>query len=213
MSLFFSCRLHGVPFIVAFIVPVSVIIFGNMAAFGLVIKSLHTSGKATAIGKDSEFKEARKSFAITIVVGLSWIFGVFAIRDAKLAFEYLFCIFNTLEGFLTLTFSVCDLRAAKREGQLELKNTELKKLSNSTLTPSAKPELKSKDSATDKPVSETPVTSNDYLQSEFENVASEHNFKPRDAYDIFCDPNVTRFSMKKQGSKYVTTIEMNVNNK
>ena len=35
-----------------------------------------------------------------VLLGLTWLFGVLAIDDAKLAFQYLFCIFNTLQGFL-----------------------------------------------------------------------------------------------------------------
>ena len=180
-----------------------------MVTFGLIIKSLITSGKVTANEKaPSEFKKAQKSLAMTVLLGLSWIFGVFAIRDAKLAFEFLFCIFNTLQGFLTFIFSVCDLCKATREGKP--KNTKLNNLSNGTLPSPAKPKLKFKDPATNKPDHETSLTSNDYLQSEFENVASEHNFKFRD--EIFSNPNVTRYSTRKKGTKYVTTLEMNVNN-
>ena len=311
MSLFFSCRLHGVPFIVAFLVPVCLIIFGNMVTFCLIIRSLIKSGdKVTAIKKVSGFQQARKAIAITVLLGLTWIFGVLAIRDAKLAFEYLFCIFNTLQGLFIFIF-FCVLPTTTREKLRNLfqkainrhrqgqhqnatdKNIEFNILAdsngastlptnptststlptnptststlstnpnststlptnpnststlptnpNSTSTVHTNPnstsvlptnpssastlptnpsststlptiiELKFKDpTADDEPDAETPLTSNDDFLPEFENLAPAHYFKSRD--EIFSNPNVTRYSTRKQGSNYVTTIEMNVNN-
>ena len=37
-------------------------------------------------------------------LGLTWVFGFFAIEDARIVFQYLFCIFNALQGFLIFIF-------------------------------------------------------------------------------------------------------------
>ena len=99
MFISFSCRLHGVPFIVAFFTPVTLIILGNIVTFCFIIRSLLTSGaNVTSIQRVSDYQQARRALAIMVLLGLTWLFGILAIGDAKLAFQYLFCIFNTLQG-------------------------------------------------------------------------------------------------------------------
>ena len=58
----------------------------------------------TADRKTSGITQARRGIAILVVLGLTWLFGVLAIRDAKLVFQYLFCIFNSLQGLLVFIF-------------------------------------------------------------------------------------------------------------
>ena len=101
MFISFSCRLHGVPFIVAFFTPVTLIILGNIVTFCFIIRSLLTSGaNVTSIQSQrvSGYQQARRALAIMVLLGLTWLFGILAIGDPKVAFQYLFCIFNTLQG-------------------------------------------------------------------------------------------------------------------
>ena len=105
MFISFSCRLHGVPFIVAFFTPVTLIILGNIVTFCFIIRSLLTSGaKVTSVRKVSGYQQTRRALAIMMLLGLTWLFGILAIGDAKLAFQYLFCIFNTLQGLFVFIF-------------------------------------------------------------------------------------------------------------
>lgn len=103
----FSCRLHGVPFIVAFLTPTALILVGNIVAFCFIIRSLLTSGtKITSDKKTTGFQHVRRGIAIMVLLGLTWFFGIFAIGDAKPVFQYLFCIFNTLQGLFVFIFFV-----------------------------------------------------------------------------------------------------------
>ena len=105
LNYFSSCRLQGLPFQVAFLAPVMLILVGNSVAFVFIIRSLLTSGsKVTADRKAGGLRQARRSAAIFVVLGLTWLFGVLAVNDAKLAFQYLFCIFNSTQGFLVFIF-------------------------------------------------------------------------------------------------------------
>ena len=39
-----------------------------------------------------------------VLLGLTWLFGAMAIGGARLVFQYLFCIFNSLQGFAIFWF-------------------------------------------------------------------------------------------------------------
>ena len=41
---------------------------------------------------------------ILVTLGLTWLFGAVAIGDAKLVFQYLFTIFNSMQGLLVFIF-------------------------------------------------------------------------------------------------------------
>lgn len=89
----------------AFLAPVLLILLGNFIAFVLIIRSLGKSGTNVNAGrKTSGITQARRGIAILMVLGLTWLFGVLAIRDAKLYFQYLFCIVNSLQGLLVFIF-------------------------------------------------------------------------------------------------------------
>jgi hypothetical protein len=89
----------------AFLVPVVLILLVNFVAFILILRSLFTAGtKVTSDRKTKGITQARRSIAILVVLGLTWVFGILAIKDAKLVFQYLFCIFNSLQGLLVFIF-------------------------------------------------------------------------------------------------------------
>lgn len=101
----FSCRLQGLPFQAAFLAPVLLILLINFIAFTLILRSLLSSGtKVTKNRKTSGLTQARRGIAILVVLGLTWLFGILAIKDAKLIFQYLFCIFNSLQGLMVFLF-------------------------------------------------------------------------------------------------------------
>ncbi len=117
------------PFIVAFLTPVTLILAGNVVAFCLIIRSLLTSGnRVTSSRKVSGYQKARQGIMIMVLLGLTWFFGILAIDDAKLAFQWLFCIFNTLQGFFVFIF-YCILHDETRR---QLLGKLIRKKSNST---------------------------------------------------------------------------------
>jgi hypothetical protein len=44
------------------------------------------------------------ALAIVVLLGLTWCFGTLAIGSARLIFQYLFCVFNSLQGFAIFWF-------------------------------------------------------------------------------------------------------------
>ena len=77
----------------------------NSIAFALIIRSLLKAGSKVAADKRATgLQHARRGAAILVLLGLTWLFGVLAIRDAKLVFQYLFCIFNSIQGLLVFIF-------------------------------------------------------------------------------------------------------------
>ena len=101
----FSCRLHGVPFYVSFLAPVLLILLLNSIAFVLILHSLLSSGsKITSDRKVTGFQQFRRGATVLILLGLTWLFGVLAISDAKIVSQYLFCIFNSLQGLFVFVF-------------------------------------------------------------------------------------------------------------
>ncbi|XP_028416707.1 adhesion G-protein coupled receptor G6-like isoform X1 [Dendronephthya gigantea] len=131
------CRLQGLPFIVAFLAPAVVIFTGNIVAFCFIIRSLLTSGtRVTSDRKTSGFQQAKQGIAIMVLLGLTWLFGILAIDDTKVVFQYLFAIFNSLQGLFVFIFFVIlptgtrqQLRKfARKKTQVQRRDLQLKQM-------------------------------------------------------------------------------------
>ena len=91
--------------------------------FCFIIRSLLTSGAkvTSSIQKVSGYQQARRALAIMVLLGLTWLFGILAIGDAKLAFQYLFCIFNTLQGFFVfILFCILPTETIKQDDNCKM---------------------------------------------------------------------------------------------
>ena len=101
----FSCRLDKIAFYVTFMAPVVFILVTNIIIFILIMYKLGTRPVSSA---DKDRKNAlvhlRRAFGILILMGLTWSLGAFAISDARLVFQYLFALFNSLQGFSIFIF-------------------------------------------------------------------------------------------------------------
>ncbi|XP_028399342.1 adhesion G-protein coupled receptor D1-like [Dendronephthya gigantea] len=125
------CRLLGVPFIVAIVTPAVVVFVGNIVAFCAIIRSVLGSFNHKTTG----YHKARRGIAITVLLGLTWPFGFLAIGDFKLAFQYLFCILNTLQGLFIFVFFILlpfgtngKLRITPRNTNIQRSDTQIKLL-------------------------------------------------------------------------------------
>lgn len=93
------CRVSGNSFYIAFLVPVLTILIFNFIIFVVVIKSLlsntiHNRRRARGI------IHFRRVLGIMMVLGITWIFGILAVGDLRIVFQYLFCISTSFQGFL-----------------------------------------------------------------------------------------------------------------
>ncbi|CAB4006858.1 adhesion G- coupled receptor G6-like [Paramuricea clavata] len=164
-----------------------------------------------------------------VLLGLTWIFGILAINDAKLAFQYLFCIFNSLQGFVVFIMfcvlpdgtrrqlqtlirkkTIDALRREDKHRNLEAGNASLNNLVySSNVSPVVTSELQFRSLSSGDQVTETSFQSGDGFRIENDDLQKEiSDLKFPDT--MFSNPNVTRYSVRKNGSNYITTIELNL---
>ncbi|XP_068758664.1 LOW QUALITY PROTEIN: adhesion G-protein coupled receptor G6-like [Montipora capricornis] len=99
------CVLYGFAFHASQFGPILAIIVVNLIVFILALRSLSKIGTlVSAEKKATSYQRARTSFAILLLLGLTWLFGALAISRAQIVFDYLFSIFNSLQGFLVFFF-------------------------------------------------------------------------------------------------------------
>ncbi|XP_052232925.1 adhesion G protein-coupled receptor B3-like isoform X18 [Dreissena polymorpha] len=85
----------------AFAGPVLAIVVTNLIILVLVLKQLFGVAAMSKKTDAEKVKTGVRSVCILLpVLGLTWVFGIFAVNKDTLVFQYLFAIFNSLQGFL-----------------------------------------------------------------------------------------------------------------
>ncbi|XP_061177713.1 uncharacterized protein LOC133186491 [Saccostrea echinata] len=87
--------------IYAFIVPVILIFLLNVCIIVSLLRVMFLTTKM----KKAEFKEKARNALRSVctlvpVLGITWIFGIFAINEDLVAFQYIFTIANSIQGLL-----------------------------------------------------------------------------------------------------------------
>lgn len=72
----------------------------------------------------------KRAFGILILVGITWMFGFFAVADARLLFHYMFAVCNSLQGFAIFIF-YCVIQKKVRECWWALLTCNLRSLQKS----------------------------------------------------------------------------------
>ncbi|OQV15572.1 putative Adhesion G protein-coupled receptor L3 [Hypsibius exemplaris] len=111
-----ECRLTpGNKFVyyAAFLSPFALIIICNTIVFIMVIFVLckprpdfvNVAGKKSdAAPKSVKGAQVHGALAVMFLLGVTWVFGAMAISHARLLFQYVFCITNSIQGFLIFVF-------------------------------------------------------------------------------------------------------------
>ena len=109
--------------------PVAVILIANFTMFIIILRSLTTRkinrAASTNLGgnKHEEIEElkrrVRSAFTIGTLLGLSWIFALFAVGELREVFQWVFSILNSLQGFFV--FVLYTLRNPEVRKQLTQK--------------------------------------------------------------------------------------------
>ncbi|KAK7491913.1 hypothetical protein BaRGS_00016932, partial [Batillaria attramentaria] len=99
------CWMSLTPFYYAFLLPVGMVMLANIAIYIMVVAAIcgcrrMIGASAVRSGTRSTVVNFRASFACFVVLGLSWVFALFAVEDARVVFQYLFTITSTIQGFL-----------------------------------------------------------------------------------------------------------------
>ena len=108
---------HGYAFYIAVVIPVAAILFANTVTLTKVMCNLYQHGKMKArklsISEEKKkpktdtaliFSQTRIAFACNVLLGITWIFALLAVGKAAIYFQWLFCIFNSLQGFFIFVF-------------------------------------------------------------------------------------------------------------
>ena len=113
MNLLFSSSCFiGEPgvFFGAFLGPIFAILLLNAVMFFTVIsvliqKSLWKKfASKDQVNRQSVFRLMTSIVGVMALFGLTWIFGALTVREASTAFQFLFAIFNSLQGFFIFLF-------------------------------------------------------------------------------------------------------------
>ncbi|XP_055937332.1 uncharacterized protein LOC129966790 isoform X1 [Argiope bruennichi] len=105
------CWLSDNIFYLAVAAPILSMLALNFVIFALILYS-NTCGRSTKYLRTNQnerqetIARAKAVFCVSILLGLTWIFGFLAVEGAKLIFQYLFAITTTLQGFFIFIFFV-----------------------------------------------------------------------------------------------------------
>ncbi|RWS23954.1 uncharacterized protein B4U80_09710 [Leptotrombidium deliense] len=93
--------------LVFFALPLFLILFTNLLLFCFTIRSLKKTRKVTGILRNHRENQIKLYIKIALIMGLTWIFGLFASLMDSDVFWYLFILFNGSQGvfiFIAFTF-------------------------------------------------------------------------------------------------------------
>ncbi|XP_065683141.1 serine-rich adhesin for platelets isoform X3 [Hydra vulgaris] len=96
------CVVQGLPFYFGVLLPVCVVMVFNIVMLVLVIRGIDNN--SSPFNKVKSKKKVRIAFACSLLLGTTWVFAVLAVGKFKTVFQWLFCIFNSLQGFFIFLF-------------------------------------------------------------------------------------------------------------
>ncbi|XP_065664195.1 adhesion G-protein coupled receptor G4-like isoform X2 [Hydra vulgaris] len=107
------CVVQGYPFYFGILLPVCVIMAGNICVLFFVLRGVSVNSNIN--NKIDIKKKVRIAFACSALLGLTWIFAILAVGKATAVFQWLFCIFNSLQGFFVFLFYTVGNKQVKVE--------------------------------------------------------------------------------------------------
>lgn len=98
--------MRGNVFYYATLLPVCCIIMFNFAIFIPIMKSIqnHITIKSKFQSKEFFGRRIRITFSCSLLLGLTWVFGLFAVGDLRLPFQWIFAVLNSLQGLFIFIF-------------------------------------------------------------------------------------------------------------
>ena len=99
---------HGTPFFVSVLAPIILVLLINHSILISIIAQIQK--RRAKKHEKSNFKplviDARNSFVVNSLFGLTWVLTLFALSDLTMVFQWLFCIANSLQGFFIFIFYI-----------------------------------------------------------------------------------------------------------
>ena len=94
--------MRRLPFYIRIIVLVVLVIVKNFIILALTPPGI-TKSSIKKHKKEEVMAYVRLAFACSVLLGTAWVFGILAITSPRNVFQWLFCIFNSLQGLLHFT--------------------------------------------------------------------------------------------------------------
>ncbi|XP_071959444.1 adhesion G protein-coupled receptor E3-like [Antedon mediterranea] len=92
----------------AFIAPVIAIISLNTMFIAIVLKTFTNVKSIKSKPKREQIRRTLRAAVVLLpIFGLTWVFGLITFNKDTLFFQYLFAIFNSLQGFFIFLFHCC----------------------------------------------------------------------------------------------------------
>ncbi|XP_076461750.1 adhesion G-protein coupled receptor D1-like [Babylonia areolata] len=129
----------------SFVGPALAIIIVNLVILAAVIKIVMASAKLDKHGELDHIRAGVKAALLLLpLLGLTWVFGLAAVNKDLVIFQYLFALFNTLQGFFIFLFHCVfntEVRQALRRLQerRSLQRGDLSSLAGFSTSPSTSP--------------------------------------------------------------------------
>ena len=104
-----------IPLYVSYLTPITLIILGNFLILCLVLQSI---GKEKNLQKTKQMKKITKvriAAALSVLMGITWIFGFLSFWKLTVPFQFVFCIFNSLQGFFIFVFFCARIKDVQNE--------------------------------------------------------------------------------------------------
>ncbi|CAI9744543.1 adhesion G-protein coupled receptor G2-like [Octopus vulgaris] len=102
------CWLSQYHFYVTFLAPVVIILIFNITIFILIIWRIILKQSNKKLGHKRRKVRVVGFVGLVFLLGLTWVLAFFAVNEATEVFEFLFVIFNTLQGtFIFIFYCVC----------------------------------------------------------------------------------------------------------
>ncbi|XP_070567269.1 adhesion G-protein coupled receptor G6-like [Ptychodera flava] len=111
------CWLSRYPFYGAFLAPLCLVLIFNSIIYCLVIYQICglNSKAMTPNERYSYLAQLRAALGLMVLLGLTWVFAFFAVGQASLLFNYLFALFNSLQGLFIFVFH-CAMKTEIKAG-------------------------------------------------------------------------------------------------
>lgn len=89
----------------AFVAPAAIIIAVNLVVIILVFRAMCSTSSMLRKSVEEKAKSGAHGACVLLpVLGLTWLFGIFSINEKIVAFQYLFALFNSMQGLLIFVF-------------------------------------------------------------------------------------------------------------
>ena len=101
----------GLPFYIGIVAPVVLVVIKNFIILALTLHGI-SKNHVKKDQKGEVMTSVRILFACSVLLGTAWVFGILAVVNLRNVFQWLFCIFNSLQGlFIFLFYTVRNVEA------------------------------------------------------------------------------------------------------